>query len=307
MYPGALELCDDAGLVSVPEGFDLVVTTDAIVSGVHFFPEDDPTALGQKLLRVNLSDLAAMGAKPFAYTLTIALPTSIGDSWVERLSIGLKCDQVEFRINLLGGDSVSTSGPIVLSATMFGLVSKGRFLRRSTAEQGDFIFVSGTIGDSALGLRAVRGELDSLADSRHLKALMSRYYLPDPRLELGQRLVGLAHAVIDLSDGLAGDLMHICTASQTGAVVELRCLPLSVAAKTVVEADPALLRIAWAGGDDYELLFTVSKSACAEIALLSDNLNLQLTPIGRICDGHDVKFFDWKGQLVAGLSGWVHY
>src|SRR5271155_658006 len=196
--PGGLGLVDDAALVDCASGHRLVVTVDAIVAGVHYLPEDPPDLVARKLLRVNLSDLAAMGARPLHYLLATALPTKLGDDWVARFAEGLAKDQARFGVDLLGGDSVATSGPAVLSLTAIGEVAADTEIRRSGAKPGDRIWVSGTIGDAFLGLQVLRGSYPSLAPADR-RALIQRFQLPEPRIELGPRLVGIAHAMLDIS------------------------------------------------------------------------------------------------------------
>src|SRR5690349_11979564 len=234
--PGALGLRDDAALIDGPDGQHYVLTADAIVEGVHFLSEDPPAQVAQKLLRVNLSDLAAKGAEPVGYLLVTALPRARDEAWLEAFAAGLAADQARFGIGLLGGDSTATDGPATLSVTALGRVASGRAVLRSGARAGDSIYVSGTLGDAALGLQALRGELPGIAaEARDF--LAGRYRLPQPRLALGQRLVGVAHAMMDISDGLVADLGHIVEASGVGAVIEAALLPLSPAARSVIAAD----------------------------------------------------------------------
>ncbi|NBC34598.1 MAG: thiamine-phosphate kinase [Alphaproteobacteria bacterium] len=303
---GALALLDDAAVLAPLPGRDLVVTTDAMVEGVHYLPGEPPDRLARRLLRVNLSDLAAMGAQPFGYTLTTALPASIDEDWLAGFAAGLAADQAAYGISLVGGDSVSTPGPAMLSVTAFGTAVSGRVLRRNGARPGDRVFVSGHLGDGHLGLLAARGDLAGLSESDRT-ALAERYHLPAPRLALGVALVDLATAAIDLSDGLPGDLGHICAASGVGARIDTTAIPLSPAGARAVSADPALRRAAICGGDDYELLFAVPEAATAAVARLSEAHGLPLTAIGRIEPGQAVLFVDARGEAVEGLSGWRHF
>src|SRR5467141_3640642 len=210
--PGGLGLKDDAALVDCRPGHRLVVTVDAIVEGVHYLHEDPPDLVARKLLRVNLSDLAAMGARPLHYLLATALPASLGANWIANFARGLEEDQRRFGVDLLGGDSVATPGPASFSLTAIGEVAAGMEARRSGAQPGDLVWVSGTIGDSFLGLGALGGAYPELP-AEHRAALIARFQVPDPRVELGQRLAGIAHAMIDVSDGLLADLSHICKTS----------------------------------------------------------------------------------------------
>lgn len=292
--PAALGLVDDAALLEVPAGRVLVATTDAIVAGVHFLPDDPPDSIARKLVRVNLSDLAAMGAEARAILLAACFPRDVAESWIAAFATGLGSDCRAFRVALLGGDTVATPGPATFAATALGFARKDAALRRSGAKAGDRVWVSGTIGDSAFGLMAARGERGLAPE--HKAALAARYRLPEPRLALGQSLLGLASAAMDVSDGLIGDLEHICEASGVGAMVEAGRVPLSAAAAAAIEAGWGEgLATALTGGDDYELLFTAPPAAEARILELSTGLGLRLTAVGTIIAG--------SGVSVAGPGG----
>ncbi len=300
-FPGALGLTDDAALVDVPAGRSLVIAKDAIVAGVHFFADDPADAVAQKLLRVNLSDLAAMGAEPLAYLTVIARPRDLEDSWLDGFARGLGRDQVRFGLSLIGGDIVSTPGPLMLSCTILGLVEQGRALRRSTAQPGDLIWVSGTLGDAALGLRVIKG-LAATEDEAFY--LVERYRRPEPRLALGRRLLGLAHAAIDVSDGLLADLGHILEESKVGGRLEAELLPVS----DVAHGLPGWLEAALGGGDDYELLFTAPEAATPAIEGLAAELDLRLAAIGRIVEGGGLELVDAAGApLAVEGHGWRHF
>lgn len=305
-FPGALGLTDDAALIRPTDGCELVVTTDTMVAGVHYVGDEPADLVAQKLLRVNLSDLAAMGARPVAYTLNIALPSTLEDDWLERFTAGLAADQQRFGIALAGGDSVSTPGPVTLTITAFGEVAAGAALRRSGARAGDLVYVSGTIGDGALGLKILRGHVAGLAQA-HKDALIERYRRPQPRTACGPRLAGLAHAAIDVSDGLAADLGHIAEVSGVAAVIEAASVPLSTAAAAALELDPDLRDAILGGGDDYELLFTAPPGAGGPIASLAAKLCLPLTAIGRIESGRGVRVVDAGGATIAlRVAGYTH-
>ena len=304
-FEEALGLADDAGVIRWHGGPSLVVTTDAMVEGVHYLPNEDPFRLARKLLRVNLSDLAAMGAEPIAYLLTVALPVRVGDDWLERFAAGLARDQALYGIGLLGGDSVSMEGAPLLSVTALGRADDGRVLRRNTAQPGDAVFVSGTLGDGRLGLMAARGELSGL-ESEHIDALASRYHLPTPRVALGRRLVGLASAAIDVSDGLPGDLGHVCRASGVAARVAAIRVPLSPAGRAAVARHPALLSAALSGGDDYELLFTVPPERRGMLTAAAADLDLAVSEIGVISPGEGVAILDTTGKPIPDLKAWTH-
>ena len=303
--PGALDLADDAAVLDLPPGKQLVLAADAMVAGVHFLPEDPPETVGAKLLRVNLSDLAAMGATPLGYLLTVALPRTTPDSWIAGFAAGLAADQARFGLAVLGGDTVSTTGPIALSLTILGLVAPGQALRRQGARPGDAIWVSGTIGDGALGLLVLQGRL-AADPAGHLAA---RYRRPEPRLALGAALAGLARAAMDVSDGLVQDLGHLCRAAGCGAEIEAAVVPLSAAARTAIMADPALLPLVLTGGDDYELLFAAPVEADAAVLARATAAGVQATRIGRFVAGPaKVHVRNEHGApLDLPIGGWSHF
>ena len=214
-HPGALGLSDDAAFIKPPPGCDLVLKTDAIIGGVHFFPDDAAGAVASKALRVNLSDLAAKGAKPLGFLLSLALPKEIGDDWLGGFAEGLRGDAVLFGCPLFGGDTDRTPGPVTISIAMFGSVPEGTMVRRAGAKPGDRVFVSGTIGDAALGLALRKGAAWKLSDAQR-QHLMSRYLLPQPRNALAEAVRTHASAAMDVSDGLVGDFAKLCRASQGG-------------------------------------------------------------------------------------------
>lgn len=314
---GARGLTDDVALIPGPARTEYVLKTDSIVENIHFFADDPPAQIAQKLLRVNLSDLAAKGARPIGYLLAIALPITRDEAWLEGFSQGLAEDQKRFGITLLGGDSDRTDGPVTLTVTAIGKVKAGTAPRRSGAHAGDRIYVSGTLGDAALGLLLLKqdrhvspspphlggeGHAWRGLTSRHAAFLVDRYRLPQPRLELGRKLIGLASAAMDISDGLVADLGHICEASKVGAVIEAARLPLSAAARTALRADPNLLETILAGGDDYEILFTAPASAARRLA------RLPVTEIGRIEKGKGVRVSDAEGKPVPlSKAGYTHF
>lgn len=305
--PGGLGLLDDAALVDCRAGRQLVVTADAIIEGVHFLPDDPAETVARKLLRVNLSDLAAMGARPLHYLMTTALPAARGADWIAAFAKGLEEDQRRFQVSLLGGDSVATPGPAALSLTAIGEVPTGMGVKRSGGVAGDLVWVSGTIGDASLGLGVLRGAYPQLAPECRA-ALVSRFRIPEPRVELGPRLVGLANAMIDVSDGLLGDLGHICETSHVAARLELEALPLSPAARAVVDRQADLRASLAVGGDDYELLFTAPPSASAAITELSAELGLPITLIGVVEPGEGVRLVDADGRTVpVADAGYRHF
>ncbi len=305
--PGGLRLLDDVGLIPGVTGEQYVLKTDAIVEGVHYRAEDPPGQIAQKLLRVNLSDLAAKGATPVGYLLVTCLPPACGEAWLGEFAKGLAADQKRFGIKLYGGDSTATPGPATLSVAAFGTVKRGKAILRSGAKPGDRIYVSGTLGDACLGLAALKGELPGL-DPAGRDFLIRRYRLPEPRLALGRALAGLAHAAADISDGLVADLDHVCKASKLGATIEAKLLPLSKPARAAILAEPERIFAALGAGDDYELVFAVPAKAEKRIAALSKKLKLALTPIGRFKKGLGVRVLDASGKpATLPQAGYRHF
>ncbi len=309
--PGALGLTDDAAFLPAEPGFDTVATMDAMVAGVHFLPDDPPDLIARKLVRVNLSDLAAKGAEPAFLMLAAAFPGGTTKAWLKAFAGGLKQDLDHYGIVLIGGDTVSTPGPLSLTLTALGRVAAGRGLLRSGAKPGDQIWVSGSIGDSALGLKAIRGALPDL-DNCHLIDLADRYRLPRPRTELGPRLIGLASAGMDVSDGLVQDLGHICRVSRVIAEIDAALVPLSAAAAAAVAADQSLLALVLTGGDDYELLFTAPPKATDGILAMAKAVGVPVTRIGRVAaDGGGTAGVTVRGEdgqvLAIERGGWRHF
>ncbi len=312
---GAFGLTDDTAVLKGPSAQnDLVVTTDTMVEGVHFPAETRPEDVAAKLLAVNLSDIASMGAVPRHYTLAAALPDPVDEDWIARFAKSLAKEQQRFDVVLAGGDTVSTPGPLTLTLTTLGTVETGRALRRAGAQAGDAIWLSGTLGDAAFGLLARRNSLGNVTPEDR-NALVARLDRPTPRLNLGRRLrsTGLAHAAIDVSDGVVADLGHLCEASGTGAVIDAGNLPLSDAATRILEDQPGLLDTVLAGGDDYELLFATAPDADSAIRALSEDLALPLTRIGRMHDDQAdgtprVRVLKDDGTDVTPAGGgWRHF
>jgi thiamine-monophosphate kinase len=306
---GAVGLTDDAAFLDVDPACELVVTADALVAGVHFLADDPPDLIARKALRVNLSDLAAKGATPLAYFLTMSVPPGIDEIWLATFCRGLAADQAEFAAQLMGGDTTATPGPLTLSITALGQVPRGRALKRGAARAGDAVLVSGSVGDAALGLMALRGGLPTI-DAAERRSLIGRYHLPQPRTTLGPRLAGdgLANAAIDVSDGVAADLGHICESSGLAAEIETARLPLSPAAAAAVAAAPELLTRVLTGGDDYEILFTASPDKLPAIEALAGLLGLPVTVIGRMGAGQGVRVLRPDGaELKLSQGGYRHF
>lgn len=310
-FPGALGLTDDAALLTCPPGFEVVVTTDALVAGVHFLWPADPEQIARKALRKNLSDLAAMGARPLAYSLATLLDDSCDLAWLKRFAAGLSETQKLSGIGLSGGDSVKTPGPITISITAFGLVPTGTALRRNGARPGDSVYVSGTLGDAAVGLRLARdGGGEGLSDEDRL-ALIERHWVPPLRLDIGQELRGVASSAMDVSDGLIGDLEHIARNSDVEIIVDAGHLPLSPAFNAALRLNHSRLEDALTGGDDYELVFTASSNQGMRIREIASKAGIGLTEIGRVVHSKHqpgVRVVDGSGQTIPlTRTGWRHF
>jgi thiamine-monophosphate kinase len=299
--PGAFGLTDDAAILK-SLGEDIVVTTDAIVEGVHFLPDDPPGTVAQKALRVNLSDLAAKGATPAGFVLTLAL-RGVDESWLAAFAGGLGADIAAYNCPLLGGDTVSTPGPLMVSITAFGRVAEGRMIHRSGARPGDHVMVTGTIGDAALGLDILRKGRAAAAlagDAASREMLVDRYWVPQPRSALAPVLRAHAHAAMDVSDGLAGDLAKLCAASGVSAVIDLPAVPLSPAASVVLAAGAVGMAEIVSGGDDYEVLCAIPQSALEEFTRAASVAGVAANPIGSIIAGTSApRFLDAAGKELS--------
>ncbi len=289
-----LGIGDDCALLQPSPGHQLAISSDMLVEGRHFFPDVDPEALGHKALAVNLSDLAAMGARPLGFTLALALPAADGD-WLARFSRGLFALADAHACPLVGGDT--TRGPLNLCVTVFGEVLPGHALRRDAARAGDDLYISGRTGEARLALEHLRGT--DWARNAHGADLRDRLERPTPRNALGTALAAVpgAHAAIDLSDGLMGDLGHILQASAVGADIDLPALPVAPALQGLPE--PQRLECLLAGGDDYELAFTARPEARAAIGQAAAASGTVVTRIGRITAGPGLRLLDATGQPVA--------
>ncbi|PIW27565.1 MAG: thiamine-phosphate kinase [Rhodospirillales bacterium CG15_BIG_FIL_POST_REV_8_21_14_020_66_15] len=304
---GALDLLDDAGILTPPAGTQLVVTTDALVAGRHFLAGTAPEGLAHKALGMNLSDLAAMGAEPAAYTLAFVAPKPLSEAWLGAFTAGLADMQAEHDVFLLGGDTVSTAGPMTLSVTALGWVPAGKALRRSGARAGDDLYISGTVGDAALGLLIAR-DGRKLAGEAGDAFLKERYEQPRPRTRLGPRLIGVASACIDVSDGLAADVGHIAETSHLAAEVRIQDLPLSDAARVALDGDPRLLSTLVTGGDDYELAFTAPPGAADAVRTAARAAGVPVTRIGVMTEGDGVRAIGPGGApLDLGTGGFRHF
>src|SRR3569833_1155968 len=290
---GAFGLKDDAALITARPGFDLVVTTDAISEGTDFFAFDPADTIAQQALRVNLSDLAAKGAAPFAYLLHLSLPHSVAQDWLAAFAEGVGRDQREFGISLLGGDTGATDGPLTISVTAFGYVPQGKMIRRAGARVGDAVYVTGSIGEAAGGLAIFKREKHNLTDDAR-NQLTARYRVPEPPVAFGARLREIAHAAVDVSDGLIADLGHLAAASNIRIVVEGERVPLSAPLRALW-GDAALLR-AVAAGDDYQIAFTAPPG-----------LEGPFARIGRVEEGESVDLLIAGRKVALPSGGYRHF
>jgi thiamine-monophosphate kinase len=299
--PGAFGLLDDAAVLDA-RGEDVVVTTDAVVEGVHYLPDDPPDTVARKALRVNLSDLAAKGAAPAGFVLTLALRRAEAP-WLAEFARGLGEDAKLFGCPLLGGDTVSTPGPAMISITAFGRAPKGAMVHRSGAKPGHRIMVTGTIGDATLGLDILRGGEAATAlagDSVAREFLIGRYRVPEPRNALAPAVREHCSAAMDVSDGLAGDLTKLCAASGVSAVIEVPSIPISAAgAAALVHGTAGIARLV-SGGDDYEILCAVPEARAESFVKAAARVGVALTAIGHVITGAGgPQFLDAKGEEIA--------
>lgn len=302
--PGALGLRDDAAVLTPPVGQDLVLTTDVVVAGVHFFPDDPAALVARKALRVNLSDLAGKGAVPAGFLLGLALPESWTTDWLSCFAEGLGQDSSAYGCPLLGGDTSRTPGPLTVSITALGLVPAGGMVPRGGVAAGDLIYVSGTIGDAALGL-ALRGRRAAWAGVLTGAAksfLEERFLLPQPRLALGEALRGHARAAMDVSDGLAGDLYKMLRFSGMTAAVAVAEVPLSDAAREALAHEPGLVETVLCGGDDYEVLCAVPPDRGGAFEAAARAVGVPVCAIGRAVPGTRRPVFEATDGTSLALS-----
>lgn len=309
-HPGALALLDDAATVTPPPGCDLVLKTDGVIAGVHFFPDDPPEHIGRKALRMNLSDLAAKGAKPIGFLMAVALPVAVEEAWLAAFTAGLGADAESYGCPLLGGDTDHTPGPTSVSIAALGSVPHGTMVYRSTAQVGDRVVVTGTIGDAALGVRLRRDP--ALRERWRLSPaavdyLNQRYLLPQPRNALAEAVRLHAASSMDVSDGLAGDLAKLCRASNVAAEIEATRVPLSNAARAAVAADPGLLETALTGGDDYEIVLTLARANLDSFRTAAATAAIPVTEIGRIVAGAGTRFTRDGKVLSLARPAFSHF
>ncbi len=298
--PGALGLIDDAAVLVPPADCDLVLKTDPIVASVHFFPDDPPGAIARKALRVNLSDLAAKGARPLGFLLSLALPADIGDAWLTAFAQGLGADAERYACPLLGGDTDRTPGLLTVTIAALGAVPRGTMVKRSAARPGDRVVVTGTIGDAALGVR-LRKQPELAAswglDTAMREHLLDRYLVPQPRLAISEAIRRFASAAMDISDGLAGDFAKLCRASGVGGDIDVARVPMSAAARAALDRDASAIEPILTGGDDYEILATVPAAQLAAFCSDAAARGVALSEIGTITEGAgEARFVGRDGQ-----------
>ncbi len=308
--PGAFGLADDAAIITPPQGCDLVLKTDGVIAGVHFFAADPPDAVARKVLRMNLSDLAAKGATPLGFLISIALPVDFDEAWIAGFAAGLGDDAARYACPLLGGDTDHTPGPTSVYISAFGAVPHGKMVRRATAKLDDSILVTGTIGDAALGVLLRKDE--NLAKrwrlSEPMRAhLKGRYLVPEPRNALAAAILQYANAAMDVSDGLAGDLAKLCEASGVAAEIDAARVPLSDAARAAVAADRAALETALTGGDDYEIVLTLAPGKRDAFQAAAQAAGVAATEIGRVSAGEGARFLHGGKALTFAQPSYSHF
>jgi thiamine-monophosphate kinase len=307
---GAFGLTDDAALLPSRPGQDLVVTTDAIAEGVDFFGFDPAFTIAQKALRVNLSDLAAKGATPAGFVLTLAL-REVSEAWLAPFAQALAADAAQFNCPLLGGDTVSTPGPLMISITAFGRVPPQRMVLRSGAKPGDHVVVTGSIGDAALGLDVLKGGAAAAAlavDTGARDALIQRYRVPQPRVALAQAVRDHASAAMDVSDGLMGDLAKLCTASAVSASIDAAAIPLSAPVRTLLKQGQVAIETIVSGGDDYEILCTIPENRLDSFESAAARAGVPVAVIGAVVAGSaSARLFDGTREITLSRLSYSHF
>lgn len=310
-FAGAFGLRDDCALIAPAPGTELVLKVDPVAEGVHFLPDDAPEDVAWKALAVNVSDLAAKAARPLGYLMALSFPEAPSADWLSRFAAGLAEAQARFGCHLIGGDTDRRPGPLTVTITVVGEVERGRMVRRDTARAGDAVFVSGTLGDAALGLALRKDPALAAAwglapaEAEHLRR---RYARPEPRLALASALRDHASAAMDISDGLVKDLARLCAASGCAARAHVAELPLSCAAAKALAADPALVQHIVAGGDDYEILATVPPARVPGFQAAVADSGIAIARIGVTAAGTGIAIEDRSGQpLALHRTGWDHF
>jgi len=309
---GALGLRDDTAVLRTPEGQEIVLTCDTIVEGVHFLKDDPPDSIAHKALAVNLSDLAAKGARPYVYLLALSLPAGVTVSWLEAFASGLRALQERAGIVLVGGDTTRSPGPLSLSVTALGLVPQGHAVLRLGAKASDRLYVSGTIGDAYLGLRVLQDPALARTlgfSEEDMAFVIDRYRRPQPRNDLALLVRNFAQGAIDVSDGLVSDIEKLCQVSHVGALIEASRVPLSPAARKAVELQPELFEALLTAGDDYEIVAAVPETSANYFEAEALGKRLSVTLIGRIeGSSGEARVLGPGGKaLKLGRKGFVHF
>ncbi len=305
---GSFGLKDDAALFIPEKGNSIVVTQDALASSVHFFPDDPPALIAKKALRVNISDLASKGAKPKSFSLALGLSAETDENWVSEFAQGLGEDCKQFDISLSGGDTFKSNAGLVISITAFGEIPEVEYTSRLCGKAGQHVYVTGTIGDAALGLLARQEKLPGLA-TQHQEFLINRYLLPEPRTAMYSAIRQFASSAMDISDGLVADLKKLCEASSVSARLNLPEVPLSTAVQEAIALESSLLETAISGGDDYEILFSVDPDNADALRNAAEECGVQVTRIAELVEGNgSVSVIDETGkQINLKASGFNHF
>lgn len=302
-------LRNDGAFIPFNPSCQYVITTDTIIEHVHFTTNTPAKHVAQKLLRVNVSDIVAMGAKATYYNLALTFGKGREDVWLEDFFAGIGGDQKVFDLTLLGGDTTAHEGPVTLTCTMIGLLEAGQsMLSRQGAQEQDGIYVTGTIGDAALGLQIALGKGDQWDITEEERAsLLDRYYIPQPRCIHAKTIASFAHSGLDISDGLIKDIGHLTTEQKMGAIIQREKIPLSSAAKKIVEQDKGAWQLILGGGDDYEMVFTSSEYNHPEISVMGSMSDVPISRIGEVSKEESINVVDKQGDVVPVLSeGYIH-
>ncbi|MGH1419994.1 MAG: thiamine-phosphate kinase [Hyphomicrobiaceae bacterium] len=310
--PGAYGLTDDCASLTPPDGQDLILSTDAVIEGIHFLADEDPASIGAKAIAVNVSDVVSKGARPLVYLMNLSFPSQPSQSWLQAFAAGLRSAQFQYGCHLTGGDTDKTTGPLSVSITMVATVAKGQMVRRNGAKPGDIVFVTGPIGDATLGLRLARGENSKMSSGlgpTQISALVARYRRPQPVLNVADILPGHVSAAMDVSDGLLKDFGHLCAASKCGGRLDLAQMPVSDAARTVMSTGNISYVDLATGGEDYVVLGCVAPEKHDALKSVAAKAGVEITMIGQIRPIEEgVQFIDALGQNVSVTqSGWDHF
>lgn len=304
--PGAFDLKDDVATLEPRHGHELVLKVDSTIESVHFLCDDPPGTVAQKALRRPLSDLAAKGTTPAVYLLALALPATVSGGWIEKFAEGLGVDQTRFGIALTGGETKKIPGALTITVTMLGWVPTGRLLRRNGAKPGDDVWVTGSLGGAAGGLSLLKNEA-VLQDAAARDRLVRRFRVPEPRIEFGKSLRGIASAAIDVSDGLLADVGHVADVSGTKIQISLDRVPICQELRAMWQTEAELRAIS--GGDDYEIAFTAPTSVAEAITAAARQTHTPVTRIGRVVDGPGgISLLDSTGRNVCPVRrGYTHF